>query len=124
MQRAAAIEESAAAIELRGGHVVFVVLPTSGLITEMEAKQFPRKKFWDRFAGLTHSRTLHFVDVPMMKKCPVPDGSHIDYRNRGPLTVALLDALGMDIDTPAHHPLKRDVANHTTSCYFHPDVIG
>ncbi len=103
MQRAATIEEDAAAIESRGGHVIFVVLPTSGLITEMEAKQFPRQKFWDRFVVMTHSRALHFEDVPMMKKCPVPDGSHIDYRNRGPLTVALLDALGMGIDTGAHH---------------------
>ncbi len=101
MQRAAAIEENAAAIESRGGHVIFVVLPTSGLITEMENKRFPRQKYWDRFAGMTKSRTLHFENVPMMKKCPVPDGSHIDYRNRGPLTIALLDALGLGIDSGA-----------------------
>jgi hypothetical protein len=95
-RRAASIAADAATIESRGGHVVFVVMPTSGLITEMEDKQFPRNEFWDRFAAMTRSRTLHFKDIPSLRSLPVPDGSHIDYHDRAALTSALLDALKKD----------------------------
>jgi hypothetical protein len=94
LRRAAQVVADAAAIETRGGHVAFVVMPTSGLITQMENKRFPRDKFWDRFAEMTHSPALHFQDIPSLRTLAVPDGSHIDYRDRAALTNAMLDGLG------------------------------
>jgi len=73
-------------------------MPTSGLVTEIEDKQFPRNKFWARFTGLTHARALHFKDIPALQGLPVPDGSHIEYHDRAALTNILLDALGYDTD--------------------------
>ena len=95
LQRAASVAADAATIEERGGRVYFVVMPTSGLITMMEDKWYPRETFWNRFVATTHSRTLHFEDVPSLKGIPVPDGSHVDYRNRTALTAALLEALDL-----------------------------
>ena len=91
-RNAAAVAADAAKIEARGGHVYFVVMPTSGLVTRMEEKRYPRAAFWDRFAAEPNVHAVHFEDVPGLKAIPVPDGSHVDYHSRAPLTRALLDA--------------------------------
>ena len=91
-RNAAAVAADAAKIEARGGHVYFVVMPTSGLVTRMEEKRYPRAAFWDRFAAEPNVHAVHFEDVPALKAIPVPDGSHVDYHSRAPLTRALLDA--------------------------------
>jgi len=91
-RNAATVAADAAKIEARGGHVYFVVMPTSGLVTRMEEKRYPRAAFWDRFAAEPNVHAVHFEDVPALKAIPVPDGSHVDYHSRAPLTRALLDA--------------------------------
>lgn len=95
LQRAAAIVKDAEAIEARGGRVIFVVMPTAGLIRRMEEHQFPRADFWDRFAAMTHSRAVHWEDVPVLQNLKVPDGSHIDYHDRPALTRVLISVLGL-----------------------------
>lgn len=85
----------AAAIRARGGQVYFVMLPSSGLVREMERRRFPRAQFWDRFVALVGAPTLHFEDVPAMRDIVCPDGSHLDYRQRAAFTAALVEALGI-----------------------------
>lgn len=80
-------------IEARGGHVIFVVLPTSGLITTMEDRRYPKQSFWEKFAAVTRSTTIDFEDVPALQKFPVPDGSHMDFRTRPAFTRALFDVI-------------------------------
>jgi len=92
-ERCAEIARAAAAIQARGGSVTFVVMPTGGLITELEERRYPRRLFWDRFAEMSPSMALHFADIPAMRELPVPDGSHLDYRSRARFTHALLDAM-------------------------------
>jgi hypothetical protein len=58
----------------------------------MEEKRYPRAQFWDRFAALPNVHAVNFEDVPALKSIAVPDGSHVDYRNRAALTRALVDA--------------------------------
>lgn len=80
-------------IESRGGRVIFVVMPTSGLITVMENHRYPKEQFWKKFVATTKSTTLDFEDVPALKQFPVPDGSHMDFRSRAAFTRALLTAI-------------------------------
>jgi hypothetical protein len=95
LQRIASIVAMVAAIEARGGRVVFLVFPTSGFITDMHDRRFPRQQFWNNFARAVPAHATHFADVPELQKFPVPDGSHLDYRNRGAFTLALAKVLGL-----------------------------
>ena len=86
-------------IQARGGRVFFVDFPTSGLITEMEEHACPRARCWDQLAATTGAPHLASSDVPSLRALPVPDGSHIDFRNRRILTLALVELLNL-----AKHP--------------------
>jgi hypothetical protein len=91
----AEIAEYVKAIQSRGGRVIFVVFPTGGLITEIEDHACPRSRCWDQFVKMVPSQSLNFEDVPYLRSIPVPDGSHIDFRNRPQLTSALVDLLNL-----------------------------
>ncbi len=83
-------------IEARGGRVLFVVMPTSGYVREIDDRRFPRRQYWDAFVALTSAKTLHFEDVPAMRALVCPDGSHLDYRDRARFTVSLVEALKLE----------------------------
>ncbi len=86
------LESLVKAIEGRGGKVVFVVMPVHGMVRAIEQRQFPRSRFWDRWAALTSAHTVHFEDVPALRDFVCPDGSHLDYRDQARFTAALIAA--------------------------------
>jgi hypothetical protein len=86
----------AARIRGHGGSVQILMLPSSKLVRLLEERRFPRALFWDRFAETVAAPTLHFEDVPAMRKFTCPDGSHLDYRDRARFTAALVEALGIN----------------------------
>lgn len=89
------IEPAVSRIEARGGRVVFVRLPTSGAIWELDQEHYPKARYWDRFAARTRARTLHFKDDPVLAAFRCRDGSHLDSRDVGPFTERLLDVLDL-----------------------------
>ena len=90
------VEESHAwvrAIQARGGEVIFYSSPTSGQRRAVEEDWFPRAEYWNKMAAVTPAKTLHALDVPALRDFPLPDDSHIDFRQKPAYTDALLDAL-------------------------------
>ncbi len=81
------------ALQARGGDVVFYSSPTSGQRRDVEEDWFPRAEYWDKMAAATPAKTLHALDVPALRDFPLPDDSHIDYRQKPAYTKALVDAL-------------------------------
>ncbi|MFZ4790949.1 MAG: hypothetical protein ACOYMW_08670 [Candidatus Competibacteraceae bacterium] len=90
------LESLVQAIQRRGGQVVFVVMPASGMVREIEQRQFPRSRFWDRWTALTSTHTVHFEDVPALRDFVCPDGAHLDYRDQVRFTTALVVAAGLE----------------------------
>jgi hypothetical protein len=82
-------------IKARGGRVLFVVLPSSGLVREIEERRYPRELFWDRFVDKVGAPALRSVDSLTLKDFTCPDGSHLDLRDRSNFTQALSRALGL-----------------------------
>lgn len=82
-------------IEARGGRVLFVALPHSGLVREIEERRYPRELFWDRFVAEVGAPALRSVDSPVLNKFTCPDGSHLDVRDRSGFTKALSRVLGL-----------------------------
>lgn len=81
-------------IESRGGHVVFVRLPTSGDIRSIEENYHPRAAYWDRFAAEGLGTWLHFRDL-VLEDGPLecPDQSHLDEAGATRFADALVDEL-------------------------------
>lgn len=98
------------AIQARGGDVVFYASPTSGQRRWAEEDWFPRTMYWDRMAAATTAKTLFTLDVPALRDFPLPDDSHIDYRQKPAYTNALIDALIERGFIPAAKPLKESPA--------------
>lgn len=80
-------------IEARGGHVVFVMFPRSGLVRATDERKFPRDVYWDRFVRIVHSPALNYRDVPSLASFVCPDGSHLDVRDQAAFTRGLVNAL-------------------------------
>lgn len=80
-------------IEARGGTVIFVMFPRSGLVWAADDRRFPRSLYWDRFMTLTGAHGLHFKDVPALNAFWCPDGSHLDVRDQVKFTHALADTM-------------------------------
>lgn len=88
-----ALKADVAAIRAKGGQVYFVEFPRSGYMREMDDRRFPRALFWNRFTAEVPAPALNFEDVPSLAALYCPDGSHLDYRQRGAFTRALLQAM-------------------------------
>lgn len=86
------IMASVAAIEKRGGRVIFVRFPTDKMVWEIDRRRFPRARFWQPLVD-RHSRTIHFKDYPELDRFALPDGSHLDMRDRASFTSALADII-------------------------------
>ena len=85
------VDEMAERIRMRGGRVIFVRLPTTGNLWDIDESHYPRAQYWDVFSRQTRTPTLHFQDVPSLAAFECPDGSHLDAKDRHAFTEALLD---------------------------------
>jgi hypothetical protein len=94
-QAGRALAAQAAAIRERGGRVLFVMLPKSGLVRALDERRYPPAQFWNRFVAIAGPPAVHFEDVPGWRGLECPDGSHLDYRDRAAFTAALVEALGL-----------------------------
>ena len=94
--RARRFEALAEEIERRGGRVIFVRYPVSGLLWERLEKSYPKASYWDEFARRTRFRTVHFKDYPELQiECP--DYAHLDMRDAPRFTRALAHIIFGDV---------------------------
>jgi hypothetical protein len=89
LERASKLEEYVARIQGRGGKVIFVRMPISGVHWTNNEIIFPKRKFWDLFAAGTVATTIHFKDYPELDKFDCPDFAHLDRRDVPAFTIAL-----------------------------------
>ncbi|MBS0556759.1 MAG: hypothetical protein JSR27_05020 [Proteobacteria bacterium] len=83
-----------AAINARGGSVIFYQSPLSGLQREAMQRVFPPAEYWDRLiAAFPEAHFLDADDVPELAAFRLPDDSHMDYRDKAAYTDALARVL-------------------------------
>lgn len=80
-------------IRERGGLVIFYSTPTAGALREYADAAYPKAQYWDRLGAAVDAPTLDSTEVPILTSIPLPDGSHVDYRDKPAYTRALVDAL-------------------------------
>lgn len=86
------LAEAVAELHGRGGRVVLLRMPSSGVVREWEAERFPRAERWEVVAGIEGVVALHYADDPETRLEP-PDGSHLSRAQARRYTKALLRAL-------------------------------
>lgn len=80
-------------IQQRGGQVIFLRMPSSGVIREIEAVTWPRHRYWDLFAAQMGGGAVHFEDYPSLAEFQCPDGSHLDSGHAELFTERLVEIL-------------------------------
>ncbi|HOO56310.1 MAG TPA: hypothetical protein PLN69_05780 [bacterium] len=88
-----AVKDATAKLRARGGDVVFIRMVSSGEVYENEMINFPREKYWDRFAEIDGLTTIHFRDIPELEHFVCAEGSHLDYVEAEKFTEALMRVL-------------------------------
>jgi len=84
-----------ATIEARGGKVIFIEMPTSGMVREIEGRRFPREAFLRAFERENGTRVISSIDDPDLSQFVCLDGSHLDFRDRAKFAEKLVHALEM-----------------------------
>jgi len=77
-------------IRSRGGRVIFVRFPSDKGVWNIDKIRYPKSIYWDRFVKKTEAGTVHFKDFKTLSVFDLPDGSHLDKRDK----VAFTEALG------------------------------
>jgi hypothetical protein len=71
------VVDSVHAIEARGGRVIFMRLPSSGPVLELEDRFAPRAATWDRLLRESGAPGVHFQDYPELQGFDCPEWSHL-----------------------------------------------
>lgn len=77
----------------KGCRVVFIRMPTSGELWELDQQFWPKHLYWDRFASQTAAETIHFKDYAALSAYECPEGSHLDHSDTAHFTRALGELL-------------------------------
>jgi hypothetical protein len=78
-------------IRARGGDVVFVRLPSTGGLRDLERARWPRDAFYERLIHHTGTKGIHFEDHEALQKYPCPEWSHISGADAVPFTRSLIE---------------------------------
>lgn len=97
VQGARYLRQLIASINSHSGKVLFVAMPTSGMIREIDEKRYPRRNFLEMFEKEAGVSVLSSADDPVLRSFACPDGSHLDLRDRQKFTAALVHSLGIGL---------------------------
>jgi hypothetical protein len=70
-------QAAVAKIHERGGKVIFIRMPSTGQVWELENQVFPREKYWDRLIEVSGVPGIHFADYPTLSGYDCPEWSHL-----------------------------------------------
>jgi hypothetical protein len=80
-------------IRARGGEVVFLRTPSSGVMLGAEQHVFPRARCWDPLLAATHCQGIHYTDYPATSHFVCPEWSHLTPHDAVLYTKALITEL-------------------------------
>jgi len=93
----AAIEK----VRARGGKIVFLRLPHTGGLKELEDKITPRQQNWDRLLQMTHAPGIYYSDFPELSGFNCPEWSHLSAGDSVEFTKRLVPHLREALKMPA-----------------------
>ena len=96
-------EEDAKVFIERGGNIIFVRSPSSGMFEEGEAKFLPRAHFYDSLLTVVKQPGYHYADYETLSSIPCcPEWSHLSGDNADIFTRELVKILQEDKRVPTN----------------------
>jgi hypothetical protein len=89
----AELSRDIARIRARGGDVAFVRFPSSGRVLEVERREVPRERYWDRLASELDAVAIYYEDHPALRDYDTPEWSHLSREDAVRFTRALIPIL-------------------------------
>ncbi len=86
-------------IRAKGGKVIFIRLPSTGELREVENKYTPRKDYWDRLLTTTGAPGIHFEDHEELRGFECPEWSHLSKQDSTRYTRYLLPLIQSKINS-------------------------
>jgi hypothetical protein len=80
-------------IKARGGTVLFLRTPSSGLYLTLEKKSYPKEKYWNRLLSVTQCNGIHFSEYAALQHLTCPEFSHLSPRDAVLYTKGIIDIL-------------------------------
>jgi hypothetical protein len=77
-------------IQSRGGRVVFLRLPSTSELRDIENKYTPRPEYWDRIIKTTGAPGIHFEDYSALSGFDCPEWSHLNRQDASEFTRRLI----------------------------------
>lgn len=87
------VQTAVGKIKARGGKVVFVRTPSSGVYWANEPISHPRAQYYDKLLSLTGCSGVHFMDYPELKNFVCPEWSHLTHEDAILYTKGLIKIL-------------------------------
>jgi hypothetical protein len=89
----AVVKDAVDKIRARGGEVVFVRTPSSGVMLGVEQHVFPRARCWDPLLAATHCQGIYYTDYDATSHFVCPEWSHLSPEDAIKYTRALITEL-------------------------------
>lgn len=80
----------------RGGKLILVRCPSSGLFKEVEEKGFPRAEFWDPLVKKADVKAYHYMDYEQFHNLSLPEWSHLSAKDAEFFTRELIKIMKAD----------------------------
>lgn len=101
-------------IRARGGQVLFVRTPSTGIMREVEKKMYPRAKYWDRLLAHTQTQGIYFEDYTSLNQFVCPEWSHLTPQDAILFTEALIPVIAEKTGWPIGPKLSDNRPNPST----------
>ncbi|OIQ29616.1 MAG: hypothetical protein BM564_05240 [Bacteroidetes bacterium MedPE-SWsnd-G2] len=92
--------EQAKKFEARGGNLILVRCPSSGILRDGEQMGLPRERFWDSLISVGNFKSYHFEDIYETKNLDCPEWSHLSGPDADLFTEVLANLLIEDKALP------------------------
>src|SRR5690606_17931325 len=96
--------ELAEKFKSRGGTLILVRCPSSGLFKEVEDKGFPREAFWDVLVEKSGAKAYHYEDYEQFSNLFLPEWSHLAAKDAAFFTQELIKIMKADGLLPTYNP--------------------
>lgn len=93
LQQAEQFAQLARQLQARGGRLVLVRFPTAEFLWARDDAVYPKDEYWDYLVELTGATGIHFMDYPQLQQFRLPDGRHLDQRDKGTFTAFLIEKM-------------------------------
>ncbi|MCB0382171.1 MAG: hypothetical protein KDD05_02360 [Psychroserpens sp.] len=95
-QTTAYFVEDAKKFKAKGGNLILLRCPSSGMFKDLEAKHLSRDDFWEELVKATEAKSYHYADYDQFKNLECPEWSHLSAEDADFFTRELVKIMKKD----------------------------